>query len=53
LAENSHLTYKYLTHYNHEFIDARITQTTSPEEVVQIAVTGRKIHENTRPMFDL
>ena len=33
LAENTHLTYKGLSHYLREFIDAKITQQTSPEEV--------------------
>ncbi|XP_069689736.1 intraflagellar transport protein 70A isoform X1 [Periplaneta americana] len=32
LAENAHLTYKYLTPYLYNFLDALITQQTSPEE---------------------
>lgn len=32
LAENTHLTYKYLTPYLFDFLDALITQQTSPEE---------------------
>ncbi|XP_033226934.1 tetratricopeptide repeat protein 30A isoform X2 [Belonocnema kinseyi] len=32
LAENVHLTYKYLTPYMYDFLDALITQQTSPEE---------------------
>ncbi|XP_035227015.1 tetratricopeptide repeat protein 30A-like [Stegodyphus dumicola] len=32
LAENAHLTYKYLTPYLYDFLDALITQQTSPEE---------------------
>ncbi|XP_076234941.1 tetratricopeptide repeat domain 30 isoform X2 [Calliopsis andreniformis] len=32
LAENVHLTYKYLTPYLYDFLDALITQQTSPEE---------------------
>nr|XP_003700209.1 PREDICTED: tetratricopeptide repeat protein 30A isoform X4 [Megachile rotundata] len=32
LAENVHLTYKYLTSYLYDFLDALITQQTSPEE---------------------
>lgn len=32
LAENAHLTYKYLTPYLFDFLDALITQQTSPEE---------------------
>ncbi|KAJ8674102.1 hypothetical protein QAD02_005364 [Eretmocerus hayati] len=32
LAENVHLTYKYLSPYLYEFLDALITQQTSPEE---------------------
>ncbi|XP_063221805.1 intraflagellar transport protein 70A isoform X2 [Bacillus rossius redtenbacheri] len=32
LAENAHLTYKYLTPYLYSFLDALITQQTSPEE---------------------
>lgn len=35
LAENAHLTYKGLSHYLREFIDAKITQQTSPEEAFQ------------------
>ena len=33
LAENTHLTYKRLSPYLYEFIDARIRQQTSPEIV--------------------
>ena len=33
LAENAHLTYKCLSPYLWDFIDAQITQQTSPEEV--------------------
>ena len=33
LAENAHLTYKCLSPYLYEFIDARIMQQTSPEAV--------------------
>ncbi|XP_067137146.1 intraflagellar transport protein 70A [Centruroides vittatus] len=32
LAENAHLTYKYLSPYLFDFLDALITQQTSPEE---------------------
>ncbi|CAD6231712.1 GSCOCG00001549001-RA-CDS [Cotesia congregata] len=32
LAENVHLTYKYLTPYLYDFLDALITQQTAPEE---------------------
>lgn len=32
LAENAHLTYKYLSPYLYDFLDALITQQTSPEE---------------------
>ncbi|XP_075221413.1 tetratricopeptide repeat domain 30 isoform X2 [Lycorma delicatula] len=32
LAENTHLTYKYLTPYLYDFFDALITQQSSPEE---------------------
>lgn len=32
MAENAHFTYKYLTPYLYEFLDALITQQTSPEE---------------------
>ncbi|XP_067012129.1 intraflagellar transport protein 70A [Anabrus simplex] len=32
LAENAHLTYKFLTPYLYNFLDALITQQTSPEE---------------------
>lgn len=32
LAENAHLTYKFLTPYLYEFLDAIITRQTSPEE---------------------
>eukprot|EP01137_Pigoraptor_chileana_P006775 Opistho-2@51462 len=32
LAENAHLTYKYLSQYLYDFLDATITQQTSPEE---------------------
>lgn len=32
LAENAHLTYKYLTPYLYDFMDAMITQQTSPTE---------------------
>ena len=32
LAENTHLTYKYLTPYEYEFLEAKIIQQTSPEE---------------------
>lgn len=32
MAENAHFTYKYLTPYLYEFIDALITQQTSPED---------------------
>ncbi|XP_028395432.1 tetratricopeptide repeat protein 30A-like isoform X2 [Dendronephthya gigantea] len=32
LAENAHLTYKFLTPYLYEFLDATITRQTSPEE---------------------
>ncbi|KAK4884376.1 hypothetical protein RN001_000647 [Aquatica leii] len=35
LAENAHLTYKYLTPYLFEFLDALITQQTSPPEAYQ------------------
>ncbi|XP_056638530.1 tetratricopeptide repeat protein 30A [Diorhabda carinulata] len=35
LAENAHLTYKYLTPYMFEFLDAIITQQTSPTEAYQ------------------
>ena len=33
LAENSHLTFKCLSSYLYDFIDAKITQQTSPDEV--------------------
>ena len=33
LAENSHLTFKCLSTYLYDFIDAKITQQTSPDEV--------------------
>ena len=33
LAENAHLTYKGLSRYLRDFIDAKITQQTSPDEV--------------------
>ncbi|KTF88069.1 hypothetical protein cypCar_00003259 [Cyprinus carpio] len=33
LAENAHLTYKFLTPYLYEFLDAMITCQTAPEEV--------------------
>lgn len=33
LAENTHLTYKCLSPYLYDFIDAKITQQTSAEEV--------------------
>lgn len=32
MAENAHFTYKYLSPYLYEFLDALITQQTSPEE---------------------
>uniref|UniRef100_A0A914VNJ5 Tetratricopeptide repeat protein 30 n=1 Tax=Plectus sambesii TaxID=2011161 RepID=A0A914VNJ5_9BILA len=32
LAENAHLTYKYLTQYLYDFLDAVITQQTSPDD---------------------
>ncbi|XP_059163823.1 intraflagellar transport protein 70A-like [Physella acuta] len=32
LAENAHLTYKFLTQYMYEFLEAVITRQTSPEE---------------------
>lgn len=32
MAENTHFTYKYLTQYLYDFLDALITQQTSPEE---------------------
>jgi len=32
LAENAHLTYKYLTTYLYDFLEALITQQTSPDE---------------------
>ncbi|KRY57296.1 Tetratricopeptide repeat protein 30B [Trichinella britovi] len=32
MAENAHLTYKYLTQYMYDFMDAIITQQASPEE---------------------
>lgn len=32
MAENAHFTYKYLTPYLYEFLDALITQQTSPED---------------------
>ena len=32
MAENAHLTYKCLTPYLYDFIDALITRQTSPEE---------------------
>ncbi|KAF2905865.1 hypothetical protein ILUMI_00306 [Ignelater luminosus] len=35
LAENAHLTYKYLTPYLYDFLDAIITQQTSPPEAYQ------------------
>ncbi|KAG5877801.1 hypothetical protein JTB14_036823 [Gonioctena quinquepunctata] len=35
LAENAHLTYKYLTPYLYDFLDAIITQQTSPSEAYQ------------------
>eukprot|EP00051_Salpingoeca_urceolata_P002818 m.53053 g.53053 ORF g.53053 m.53053 type:complete len:644 (-) comp12348_c0_seq3:32-1963(-) len=35
LAENPHLTYKYLTQYMYDFLDATLTQQTSPEEAFQ------------------
>ncbi|XP_022909557.2 intraflagellar transport protein 70A [Onthophagus taurus] len=35
LAENAHLTYKYLTPYLYDFLDAIITQQTSPGEAYQ------------------
>ena len=38
LAENTHLTYKCLSPYLYDFIDAKITQQTSPEEVSWITV---------------
>lgn len=37
LAENSHLAYKSLSGYLYEFLDARITQQTSAEEVLHVA----------------
>ena len=33
LADHSALTYKYLDDYLYQFLDAKITQQTSPEEV--------------------
>ena len=33
LAENAHLTFKCLSSYLYDFIDAKITQQTSPDEV--------------------
>ncbi|XP_066152230.1 intraflagellar transport protein 70A isoform X1 [Euwallacea fornicatus] len=35
LAENAHLTYKYLTPYLYDFLDAIITQQTSPSDAYQ------------------
>ncbi|XP_044747096.1 tetratricopeptide repeat protein 30A isoform X1 [Coccinella septempunctata] len=35
LAENTHLTYKYLTQYLYDFLDAVITLQTSPNEAYQ------------------
>nr|CAI5840259.1 unnamed protein product [Callosobruchus analis] len=35
LAENAHLTYKYLTPYLYDFLDAIITQQTSPNDAYQ------------------
>ncbi|KAL3288507.1 hypothetical protein HHI36_002948 [Cryptolaemus montrouzieri] len=35
LAENAHLTYKYLTQYLYDFLDAVITLQTSPSEAYQ------------------
>ncbi|KAM6904943.1 intraflagellar transport protein 70A [Xenentodon cancila] len=32
LAENAHLTYKFLSPYNYEFLDALLTSQTAPEE---------------------
>ena len=32
MAENAHLTYKWLTPYLYDFIDALLTRQTSPEE---------------------
>ena len=36
LAENAHLTYKCLSPYLYNFMDAMITQQTSPEEVGRV-----------------
>uniref|UniRef100_A0A671XE14 Tetratricopeptide repeat protein 30 n=1 Tax=Sparus aurata TaxID=8175 RepID=A0A671XE14_SPAAU len=38
LAENAHLTYKFLSPYMYEFLDALLTCQTAPEEVLYIVV---------------
>lgn len=47
MAENAHFTYKYLTPYLYEFLDAIITQQTSPEDAY------RKFDEMANQHIDL
>lgn len=51
LAENTHLTYKCLSPYLYDFIDANITQQTSPEEVCVHACTSYKWYTSTVCQF--
>uniref|UniRef100_A0AAY5L4L8 Tetratricopeptide repeat protein 30 n=1 Tax=Esox lucius TaxID=8010 RepID=A0AAY5L4L8_ESOLU len=39
MAENAHLTYKFLTPYLYEFLDAMLTCQTAPEEVQEAKLT--------------
>ncbi|VDN86802.1 unnamed protein product [Brugia pahangi] len=50
LAENAHLTYKYLTQYLYDYIDALITQQTAPMDAYNKfeAISNEQINELRR-----
>ncbi|KAL5018713.1 hypothetical protein ScPMuIL_004435 [Solemya velum] len=51
LAENAHLTYKYLTPYMYDFLEAVITRQTSPEEAYRkLDEMANKQTENLRKL---
>ncbi|XP_051995518.1 tetratricopeptide repeat protein 30A isoform X2 [Xyrauchen texanus] len=53
LAENAHLTYKFLTPYLYEFLDAMITCQTAPEEAFRkFEETAGKLTEQLRKVQD-
>uniref|UniRef100_H2RLP1 Tetratricopeptide repeat protein 30 n=1 Tax=Takifugu rubripes TaxID=31033 RepID=H2RLP1_TAKRU len=50
LAENAHLTYKFLTPYIYEFLDALLMSQTTPEEVLKLDDMCGKLTEQLRKL---